>query len=61
MKIANIAQVGLRLDEAGLSSSSTGVEIQGCGVGIELAPETPWTEALANITLRSNRVPLSSP
>lgn len=61
VKIANIAQVGLRLDEAGLSSSSTGVEIQGCGVGIELAPETPWTEALANITLRSNRVPLSSP
>ncbi len=59
VKIANIAQVGLRLDAAALAPSSSAVEILGCGVGIELA-STPWTEALASINLRRNKVPLSS-
>jgi hypothetical protein len=58
VKIANIAQVGLRLDAAALAPSSSAVEILGCGVGIELA-STPWTEALASINLRRNKVPLS--
>lgn len=60
VKIANIAQAGLRMDEATLAPSSSGIEILDCGVGIELGMTTPWTEALANINLRRNRVPLSS-